>query len=385
VTRGRLHYPRTMTMGSGWRLRGWAIGIVHALAIVLLLATGAKADVRACQKAILKASSALTKQSLKRMATCLVKDNTGKVPGPCPDPVTAAKLAKATAKIEAKIAKACTTDDVTTLGFGGSCDLAADEGSAAAAACRPLPVTTSSELATCLTCWQRADLFELVSLLFASHAVEVCGDVVGVDSEVCSEGGCAAPAGPLPDQRDLGGGDLDCQRAIAKATFKYLLKRAKWLSKCALAGGTRQTCLADPKTQLRLAKTSAKTTAKIAGGCRNLRPLPNAPFCCRTGGNTCVAAGDRDACVLAGGQPQDGKVCGAADRCDNVPGSKVFPWWDECPLRTCDTFPVADMEDLDACVRGKADETIDAGLCHRFRGGGWPCAGSPSGAFLAEP
>jgi hypothetical protein len=356
--------------------------LVAACVVTLVLSTGAHADARACQKALAKASTGLTKQTLKRMPKCLNKDNAGKVPGPCPDPITAAKLAGATAKAEAKIVKACTTDDMAALGFSGSCDLVTDEGSAAEAACRLLPVTTSTELATCMTCWQRADLFEFVSLLFASHAVEVCGGTLGLDSGVCSAGGCASALVPVPDQHDLTGGDFDCQRGLAKAGIKYLTKRSKWLSKCALDGGTRQACLGDPGIQLRLARIAVKTTSKIAAACRNLRPIPNAPFCCRTGGNLCVAAGDRDACVMSGGQAQEGKACGASNRCDNVPGGKAFPWWGQCPLRGCDNFSVTDLGDLDACVRGKADETIDATLCYRFPGGGWPCPSPSSSAFL---
>lgn len=352
--------------------------------MTLLLGAGASADVGPCRKALVKASAGATKQTLKRMTKCLVKDNAGKIPGPCPDPVTAAKVARAVMKAEGKIVAACATDDLTALGFADSCEFAADDGSAAEAACRLLPVTTPAELATCLTCWHRADLFELLALLFASHAVEVCGGTVGADSDVCSEGGCSALLGPLPDQHDLTGGDLDCQRGIAKAGFKHLVKRSKLLSKCALGGGSRQTCLADPGIQLKLATAAAKTTAKIAGACRNLRPVPNAPFCCRTSGNSCIAAGERAACVLDGGQVQEGKVCGASDRCDNVPGNKAFTWWGQCPLRSCDNFAIVDVEDLDACVRAKADETVDATLCSQFSGAGWPCHASPGGAFLDE-
>jgi hypothetical protein len=371
-----------MRVGPGMR-RSFPT-VAAACAATLLLAGGAHADVRACRMALVKASAALTKQTLKRMTKCLLKEDAGRIPGPCPDAVTAAKLAKVTAKVEGKITRACASEDLPQLGFGGLCNFDLDEGSAAEDACRLLPTTTPAELATCLTCWQRADLFELEALFFASHAVDVCGGTLGTGSEVCSEGGCAASLGPTPDQRDLSGTELDCQRGIAKAGFKDLAKRQKLLAKCALGGRTRQTCLADPGIQLKLAKAAAKTTAKIVGACGNLQPVPNAPFCCRTGGNSCMAAGDRDACVAGGGQVQEGKICGADAKCDNVPGNKAFPWWDECPLRSCGGTSVTSIEDLAACVQGKAEETVDGTLCSRFPGSGWPCPSSPSGAFLDE-
>jgi hypothetical protein len=349
---------------------------------MLLVGASAQAEVRPCQKALAKGTAKLTKQTLKRMGKCLYKDNAGKLPGPCPDAVTAAKLAGAVDKAEAKIAKACSIEDAVALGFPGSCTLAGAEGSAVEEACRALPVSSPAELAECVSCWQQGDLYELLAVLFASHAVEVCGGALGLDSEVCSQGGCASLLGPEPDQRDITGAEADCQRGIAKAALKYLVKRAKWLSKCALAGGTRASCLDDPKMQLRTAKITAKTTAKIAGACRNLRPAPVAPFCCRTGGSSCIAATDREACIVGGGQVQEGKSCGLDGRCDNAAGAKTFTWWGQCPLRSCDAFPIVEVEDVDACVRGKVDETVDTTLCYRFPNGGWPCPSSATGALL---
>jgi hypothetical protein len=161
-----------------------------------------------------------------------------------------------------------------------------------------------------------------------------------------------------------------------------LAKRTRLLGKCVLGGGTRETCLGEPKIQLRLAKAAIKKADTIADECRSLRPVANAPFCCRTGGNSCLAVADRDACAAGGGQVQEGKVCRADNRCDNAPGGKPVTWWNQCPLRVCGNFPVGDLTNLDACVQGKADETADAMLCSRFPGASWPCPSSPSAAFL---
>ncbi len=44
----------------------------------------------------------------------------------------------------------------------------------------------------------------------------------------------------------------DCQRALAKASLNYLLKREKIIDRCLLKGQSFGACLADPKLQLQL-------------------------------------------------------------------------------------------------------------------------------------
>jgi hypothetical protein len=350
-----------------------------------MLTTTAVAEPRACQKGLAKASGVLAKQTLRRMAGCLDKENAGKLPGPCPDAVTDAKLAIARSRVEAKIAKACAQADLAGLPFSGSCAIGFPEGSAAETSCGALPVTTPPELAACVTCWQRADLMEYVALLYASHAVDVCGDLLGLASVVCSQGGCASLLEPVPDQRDLTGSEADCQRAIAKGGAKYLATRAKLLGTCARSGGTRESCLGDAKRQLRLAKAASRLASGIGRDCGGLRPTASVPFCCRTGGNSCVAAATREECAAAGGDAQDGRTCDGTGRCRNAPGGRTFTWWSQCPRRACGNFAVSTIDDLVACVQDKADETVDGSLCQRAPADAWPCPSSPSGAFLDRP
>jgi hypothetical protein len=346
----------------------------------LLITSPAGAEPARCQKMLLKSGTVLAQKASTRLARCLDKDNAGKVPGPCPDPITAAKLAIVRQKVERKIATACEIADATALGFSSSCSFVPLDG-AAESACGALPLNTPAELATCITCRQRADLFELVALLYASHAVDVCGGTVGTGSSVCSQGGCASMLDPVPDQRDLGRtAEGDCQQGIAKAAIKYLLKRSKLLGTCALVG-TRESCLANPSMQLKLARADAKRAATIARACDNRHPVSNRPFCCRTTGNSCMASGDPAACVSSGGQVQEDKVCAANNRCDPVPGGQIITWWSRCPRRDCNDFGVATVADLGACVRDKADETVDGILCSRFPTR-WPCPSSPMAAFL---
>jgi hypothetical protein len=352
---------------------------------MLALAGTASADPVLCQKTILKQYTVLKKKTLKGVAKCVDKQNKGDLPGPCPDSITLAKLDLTQQKVEAKVAAMCSLTDATALGFVGCGYGLPDEDGAAEAACRALPVTSTAELAACVSCWKKADFYEFLSVLYASHAVELCGGAIGQSSTVCSEGGCAGSYGTTPDQRDLGdGGEYDCQKGIGKAGIKYLLAREKLLEKCALEGGTQTTCLGDTELQLKLAKAVTKRDTVIQDKCGNRDPIPSPPFCCKTTGNNCVAAADRDSCELGGGQVQEGKTCGVGNTCDPVPGG-VITWWDSCPTKYCGGTSVTTLDDLKNCVGARADEIVDSLLCYQIPANGqsdWICPSSPSAAFL---
>jgi hypothetical protein len=362
-------------------------------ALVLLVGAGglapAAAKPVACQRAIAKNFARLAKKTLVGLARCLDKENAGTVAGPCPDPTTAAKLQLQRDKAVFAIPSGCEVGDVAALGFVGGCNFGLpEEDSTVEATCRTLPATTPAEVGICLACWQQADAYEFMALLYASHAAALCDGMPDRFSSVCSAGGCSGTPTSSPDQRDLGsGGEYDCQRGIGKAGVKYLLTRRKVLQKCAVAGGTRTSCLADARIALVLAKAKDKQAAYIETKCGNRDPLPNPPFCCRTMGNDCVAAADRDACELAGGTPQAGKQCGVGGSCENAPGGPTVTWWDSCAPRDCQGFPVTALEDLHHCTEDRADEIVDGMLCTQFPRNGqgdWPCPSSPSGAFLDE-
>jgi hypothetical protein len=359
------------------------------IGVVLLLPAFvgiAAADPVLCQKTIAKQYTVLKKKTLKGVGKCLDKQNKGDVAGPCPDAITAGKLDVVRQKVEAKVAATCSMADATALGFAFCSYGQPDEDSVVEAACRALPLTTPSELASCITCWKEADFYEFLSVLYASHAVELCGGALGMSSTVCSEGGCAGP-GLTPDQRDLGDtGENDCQKGIGKAGIKYLLTREKLFEKCALAGGTSASCHADSLLQLKITAAQDKVGSVIHDKCGNRDPLPNLPFCCKTIGNSCVAATDRDSCTLGGGQVQEGKVCGVGNTCDPAPGgNQKITWWDVCTSKWCaGSEAVTTLDELITCVGVRADEIVDSMLCYQFPddGAAWGCPGSPSGAFL---
>lgn len=356
------------------------------VALLPALAPPAAADPAVCQKTIARQYAVLAKKTLKGVARCLDRQNTGDQSGACPDATTAAKLDAVRQKVEAKVAATCSTADAAALGFVG-CSFGLPEGSAAETVCRSLPAGTPGELAACITCWKQADFAEFLAFLYASHAVELCGGVLGLASTTCSQGGCAAFSGvPDPDQRDLGdGGEHDCQRGIAKAGVKYLLTREKLLTGCALAAGTRASCLADPAVALKTGKAAARMQAVIEAACGSRTPRPDVPFCCRTTGDQCLAAPTRAGCLAGGGTVEEEATCGPSATCDPVPeAERHVTWWETCPRRACGNTAVTTLAELIACTGDKADEIAAGLLCYQFPSptAAWICPSSPSGAFV---
>jgi hypothetical protein len=354
------------------------IGRLAAVAAGLLfVAVSAHADPAKCEKTLITSLLKFKKTFLKVNAKCLDAENDGKISGPCPDAAALLKIQTTSQKVTDKVNAACVAGDLTTLGYSGSCNFKPGA-QGAEADCAALPASTPQELVTCLECWKAAELSRYAAILYASHADEVCSGDLGATSPRCSPLDCTTP---LPDQRNLTGGDGDCQKGIGKAGNKYLVSREKVLEKCGLAGGTRTSCLADLKVQISLQKAEDKKSNGIHKKCGNRTPVASPPFCCRLGqGNSCVLATDRTDCTVnQGGTVQEGKEC-IAGSCDPTPGQQEVTWWENCPNQTCGSAPLATLNDLIACVDDVADGTVDDLLCQQFApGGGW-C--SPSGAFL---
>jgi hypothetical protein len=356
---------------------------VVVAALVALAVAPAAADPVLCQKTIAKQYTVLKKKTLKGVGKCLDKENLGTLPGPCPDAATAAKLTTTRQKVEAKVAATCSMADATALGFFPACNFGlTDDDSPADQACRTLPVTTPAELAACISCWKQSSFYAFLGVLYASHVEELCGVQPMSTSSVCTAGGCVVGS-PYPEQRDLGDtGENDCQRAIGKAGIKYMLAREKIVEKCALTGAARATCIADPDVVALTGKAVAKKDAVIHDKCGNRDPVLAVPFCCKTVGNSCVAAATREDCETGGGQVQDNKTCGVGNTCDPVGGGQSITWWDVCESQYCGNTAAATLDDVIACVGKRADEYVDAMLCYQFGQNDWPCPSSPSGAFL---
>jgi hypothetical protein len=360
---------------------GASLGGAFAL---VALANIAHADPVVCQKQVIKKLASFKKISLTATEKCLDKENEGKLPGPCPDTASLLKIQKKSVSATDKISTSCTMADLAALGFPGNCQFeAATQGNEGQ--CAALPVTTPAELSACLQCWKAAEASEFVAILYASHALEVCGGSLGESSPNCSDLDFTSP---LPIQRNLGDtGENDCQIGIGKAGVKYLVTREKTLEKCGLAGGTRASCLADLTIQEKLQKAETKKQVLVKNKCGNRDPVPNPPFCCRTNPmmQACVAAASRDDCTMnLGGDVIEGKTC-VSGSCQSTMGMQVVTWWGVCPETGT---ALATQADLVACVDASADQIVDELLCLQFRGNGgadWPCPpadGSPSGAFL---
>jgi len=348
------------------------------MACVVPFADPVQADPAGCQSAIAKQLAKFKKKHLKEHVKCLKKENKGTILGPCPDAAAQAKIDDAAGKATAVIAKFCTPADLAGLNFRTDCAYESNT-AGAEATCAALPVSVGPDiqpdkLAECLECWKAAELSEYIAILYPSHALGVCGGTTSAQSTACSDLDCTTP---LPDQRDLTGGEGICQHGIGKAGTKYLLKREKVLEKCALEGGTQASCLADSEVQLKLGKIEDKKATKIKNKCGNRDPAPSPPFCCRTGmGNACSVAADRDACVVMGGTVQEDKTCDMGS-CAPTMGNKKITWWAFCPeTDTCPGTALSTLDDLTACVDSAADTIIDELMCLQFRGNGgadWPC------------
>ena len=350
-----------------------------ALFAIVLAAAPARAEPVNCQKQIIKNMLKFKKTYLKKIGKCAEKQNLNKLEDddPCPDVVTQAKLDATEAKIRLKIEISCPDPDLTTLGFPASCDYETTatgiEGD-----CAALPVTSPGEFADCLMCWKGAELREFLATLYASQASELCGGAFDETSPACSELDCATP---LPVQGDLGdSGENDCQKAIGKAGIKHLVSVEKVLEKCGLLGNDRATCLGDPLVQEGLDKSELKLETQIKNKCGNRDPIPDPPFCCRTGmANACMLAADRNDCeVNLGGEVRNGQICDAGN-CDPVGGgNQKITWWSTCPRNDVCDGTLDTLDELITCVDETADEIAHELLCIQFPTGWGPCPADAS-------
>ena len=346
--------------------------LIGGLAAALLLVGSAHAEPVNCQKQIVKNLLKFKKTYLKKVGKCVENHNLGKLSGACPDTATQLKIDTLAGKIRTKIELSCPDPDLATLGFPTSC---AFETTATGieSTCAALPVTTPGEFADCLLCWKGAELASFLGVLYASHSLELCGGALDETSPRCSELDCATP---LPAQHDLGDtGENDCQKAIGKSGIKHLVSIEKVLEKCGLLGNDRTTCLADLAVQEGITKSQVKLETGIKNKCGNRDPIPDPPFCCRTGmGNACSVAADRTDCeVNLNGTVQEGKTCNAGT-CDPVGGgNQVITWWSTCPRNdTCDGT-LDTLDELITCVDDTADEIAAELLCIQFPTGWGPC------------
>jgi hypothetical protein len=357
------------------RLVAVAVAVLAGLTITV---APADADAPTCHKTIVKQLFRFEKVHLRRHSRCLLKDNKNRsdvgLTDQCPDLTTQIKIQDINAKVVEKIADKCTMADIVALGFRADCAYGPStpgvEGD-----CAALPVTTPAEFAECLKCWKSADLARAIAILYASHAVEFCGGSVDDTSPVCSALACAAP---LPEQRDLGDtGENDCQQGIAKSGIRYLVNRQRLIERCLLKGGTKESCLGDLDLQLKLAKQEERKDTGIKRKCGNRVPSATSNFCCRCGpkGGTCTQVPlTREECLAIDPscKIQEGKLCSVeGGSCDNAP--KEITWWEFCPTDSCTPgTPLADLDDLIACVDAGSEAIVGELLCLQFPDS-YPC------------
>lgn len=226
----------------------------------------------------------------------------------------------------------CSMEDLAALGFPADCGLAQAE-TAGEAQCSALPVTTPAEFANCIACWLAMLVSADLAQIDAHRATMWCQGPVDATSTRCASLGCTTP---LPDQDYFSSHQDDCHRGIENAGVAYLTKLRKTLEQCALAGGTRASCLADGRVLNRIQRADATKAAVIGKMCRDQIPAPS---------------------------PQ--------------PPDTTLSWWGSCPAAaTCPGPPIATVDDIVSCMGTMAREAMDKRLCLSFPRNGhadWPC------------
>jgi len=262
------------------------------LAVAVVVAAGAgdaRAELLACERAILKEAAKLGASVTGARGACEDRRLRGSLP-PATDcrteAKTVAKVAKAESKLRARVAKACggddracgTADDVSldALGWPAACPDLAGAGCAGTLA-------DCGDLADCLVCVHDAAVEEAVGL--------------------------AAEQSPAA-------GEPRCQRAVVKETVRLAKARSQALRKCwdARYQDRHANPCPDPgdgKAPGALAKAESKARAKV--------------------------------CKLCGG---DDRACGGGD--DLEPASLGFPA--HCPALDACGGAVADLDALVGCV-----------------------------------
>lgn len=285
---------------------------VVVLALLLLAAPGADAAPLStassqCQAAVGRAARSLRDAELKAWQRCLDGTLSGRG---CDSVARDARIAKARAKSAAYLDARCTADllfsgEPNGLGFARNCSLKTGSLSPAESACKAIAVSSTASLASCLTCWEEAEVGALLKTLYPCLADQL------PDSGVlaCGTAPTACPTGP---------GDVECSRVIGKAGNKLFRTRAN----------ATRTCLEAVN--------------------RGLRPGP------------CPDQATSDA-INAAASASTTRITRA---CAQVPA-----WWDRCPQDSepCDQTIIS-VASLTACVNDATEKTGNAEACQHAPG-----------------
>jgi len=217
--------------------------------------TPAGDDALACQRALAKEASRLFDARIRTIQKCEDRKVAGKLAPSvecAAEPATAARLAKATSKLAAKVAKACGGDDRICDGGAG------EETPAAlgfAADCPGIAGGCGGALADC------GDVADCVACIAAEATARVVGGTYAG----------LAPSDPAAE-RALN----KCQRTIGKELVRLLRTRDKSVQKCwddRLRGRHGDACPDDAagkasrKAAAKIAKAEARYVAKLCRAC----------------------------------------------------------------------------------------------------------------------
>ncbi len=206
----------------------------------------------ACKSAIVRAGADFAIAKLKALQKCDEGVAKGKLVGPCPDAIGAAKIDVAATKLRARINRACggadqtcgTGDDdsLASLGWPATCpDL---EG----VGCT-LAIANCTDIEDCLLCVNEWAVDQSLALYYADLELEL--PIEGVK--------------PSSADRAL----TKCQLAIGRAATKFYVVKSKALAKCwdAVVTGTIVGPCPDPKAAALIAKAESKKASGICKAC----------------------------------------------------------------------------------------------------------------------
>jgi hypothetical protein len=234
-------------------------------AVTTRLFEGTTDAFRACRARVRHLYGDYATRELQLMRECLNGVGRGGRSGPCPDALTAARIASAAARIDAAaLAHACPATLVPQILASGPCAGAAD----------------AAALAACILAAGDASVAALLDVEYAD----------------------TARTAPIAD-----GGLRTCQETIARSGASYAAARLRTLARCQASedGGLAASC-PDAAADGRLARVAGRVASRIRGACSN--PQVQALDADGTFGGGCAGAGSAAALAACEVAAHDGTV-----------------------------------------------------------------------------
>lgn len=223
-----------------------AAALLAAASLVLAWTAPVTAEPTACKRAVSTGLAKFVLAKTKLLQKCHAAVVAGKVPGPCPDGATAAKITRLEGKLRRVVSQRCG-------GLDRNCGLGGDDDALSAIGWN---VGRCPNLENGACGGGIADCNDVVDCL-------ACVGEAAVDQAMDLAYGGLTPSAP--------GTDLNrCQATIGRSLGRYFQARSLALAKCedkVVSGTFAGPCPDAAKTQPKLARASAKVAATICRAC----------------------------------------------------------------------------------------------------------------------